>query len=445
MKNYILIFGASGDLAKLKIYPALDELYRFSHLDDYKVIGYARSNINNSDFETLVCNSIQKNYPSKAAVLESKIVQNIEYFSGQYNLDDISKMFEKIKTESGDDLEIICYFSVPPKIFGSLLEVLAHFKQTFRLKIVIEKPFGVDLATAKELYFTISDNFEEDQIYLLDHYLGKTGVREILYLKQNNAILSSLIKGQNIRSIQISALETIGVEDRLGYFNEVGSLRDMTQSHLMQILALICMDLPIDEKSVPREKGHILASIDFSGDESDAVFGQYKSYKKHSPEVSSSSTDTWSAVKLHLDLQEWTQVPVYLRTGKKLAAKQSTIVIEFQNLFTQKADAVTNKLQIDFSSEAGLSLSLNTSQGTSDLMGTFPDLNQNLSDYATLLRDVVENRKLHFVTFTQILECWRVIDKIRAVQEKSLLHIYSDNQNLGFEDDILSGDQWFDV
>jgi len=456
MSQTIIIFGASGDLAKLKIYPALFELYSQNFLEpDFNLVGYSRSKIEVADFQKLISDSIQKKVTElncKAEAIESFLSKS-SYVDGQYSeVSDLNKVFEHIKniapgnqTKNEND-QILCYFSVPPQVFEPLIKGLAEFNDKYNLKIVIEKPFGVSEESAKTLYSVINQRFEERQFYLLDHYLGKISVRDILALRQQNSILNHLLKGKHIKSIQISATETLGVDSRLGYFDTVGTIRDMIQSHLLQVLALIAMDLPINNASVSREKGHILGSAQFHPDKNNLIIGQYEGYNSLDSDVKDSKTETYVAVKLGIDREDWFNTPIYIQTGKKLGKKESKVVVEFTNLVTQNPKAPTNKLTLEFAPNESMSMELSHTFGeiktTESIACTGPGC---LGDYASLLNDAFKGNHLHFVTFEQIIQSWRVTDQILEFKKDLKPLEYKAGENPSFANQIFgeTGSRWY--
>jgi len=456
MSQTIVIFGASGDLAKLKIYPALFELFSQNFLDEsFSLIGYARSDLNLIDFQEVVDKSINKKVSDLGFEADKKteFLNKVSYISGQYDSsDDFESLFEHIESlqknidESESQSQVLCYFSVPPQVFEPLILKLAEFNTRFNLKIVIEKPFGTSEESAKSLYSIINQRFSEHQFYLLDHYLGKISVRDILALRQQNSILNHLLKGKHIKSIQISALETLGVDNRLGYFDTVGSIRDMIQSHLLQVLALVAMDLPINNASVSREKGYILGSAQFHVNKGNLIIGQYEGYNNLDPNVKDSKTETFVAVKLGIDREDWFNTPIYIRTGKKLHKKESKVVIEFTNLTTQNPKAPTNKLTIEFAPNESISMELSHTFGeiktTENIACAGPGC---LGDYASLLNDALSGNHLHFVTFEQIIQSWRVIDQILDFKKDLKPLEYKAGENPSFANQIFgdTGSKWY--
>ncbi len=456
MSQTIIIFGASGDLAKLKIYPALFELYSQNFLEpEFNLIGYSRSKITTADFQTLLRASIQKKVTELGSSEEmvADFMSRSSYIAGQYSqIEDLQNVFEHIKviapgnaTKSEND-QILCYFSVPPQVFEPLIVGLGAFNQDYNLKVVIEKPFGVSQSSARALYGLITQNFKEEQFYLLDHFLGKIPVRDILALRQQNSILNHLLKGKHIKSIQISALETVGVDGRLGFFDGVGSIRDMIQSHLLQVLALVCMDLPVNNQSVSREKGNILGSTNFYPSPDNLKIGQYSDYRSQNAEVANSQTETFVAVKLLIDRQDWFKTPIYIRTGKKLAQKTSKVVIEFSNLTTQNTDSPTNKLILEFAPQETISMQLSHTFGSIQTTESLACVGAGcLYDYASLINDAFIGNHLYFVTFEQIIQSWRVTDQILAFKETIQPQSYAPGTNPHFENQIFGENkgEWF--
>lgn len=428
-KPFLLtIFGASGDLAKLKIFPALYELAVRKMLPkDFYIIGYARSKKTRSDFQKEFLYSIVqaygKNQDFSTDVLD-QLLEHVHYFSGQYTE---QKDFEKYrdfveKVAGNKKIPHIAYFSVPPSVFEPIVENLAATRRSKNqdVRVVLEKPFGDDERSAAQLFNVVSRYFTEDQIYLLDHYLGKSSVQSILSLRHANSILNMLLKGKEIATIQITALEDIGVKDRIGYFDSVGIIKDMFQSHLTQILAMITMSIPITEEaeSFQREKYAILSALKFSPKRDHVYLGQYDGYKELKGVAKGSATETFFATKIKIDRESWYGVPIFVRTGKKLDRKATYVVVEFKKMKFQK-EMEPNRLILELQPEEKIHIKLmnkhghetkhyevNASQSIAcDVKGCF-------SEHATLLLDVLHKRKLHFLSFAEIIAAWRITDSI---------------------------------
>ncbi len=394
----LIIFGASGDLAKLKLFPAIKELKAQNRLPaEFQIIGFARS--------------------------PKPKTQNIDYIQGDYtNLEDFKKLKAQIKHK-----HILSYFAVPPNIFQPIVQNLAEAK--IKTKLILEKPFGENAKTSKELFHFISKYFYEKDIYLLDHYLGKNAVKSLLHLRHENRILNLMMKGAEIANIQISALETIGIEERGGYFDQVGALKDMLQSHLLQILALITMSIPIteDEHSLHQEKENILSSLKFEASQKNLTLGQYASYTKEKNIPKNSKTETFVAAKLFINRESWYQVPIYIRTGKKLSTRKTYITIELKKFPFQDKKTEPNRLIFILQPDEEIQIHLT---GQEKIQHTKTSLScegdRCLSEYSFLIREALRSRKKYFLTINEIIAAWEITDQILSLMKKIKTAKYPD-------------------
>lgn len=434
----LTIFGASGDLAKLKLFPSLYIMAlqkRFPK--QYCIVGYARSEMTQEQFRKIVKQSIQEHItqPINKKVL-ADLLTHVHYFSGQYDeAADFTKYRAFLKKQGKkSNMPLVAYLSVPPVAFEPIIAGLSQSRASKKddIRIVIEKPFGHDSASAESLFHFVSRHFKEDQFYLLDHYLGKSQVQSILNMRHVNRILSNMMRGREIANIQITALENIGVEQRVGYFEQVGIVRDMIQSHLLQVLALVTMEIPDKMKaaSLQREKYNILASVDCPCDPKNVVLGQYKSYRKQQGVKKNSRTETFAAVRLFLDKQDWRHVPIYIRTGKKLHEKHTYVVIEFKKFDFQTEEEEPNRLIIEFAPEAKINISLiNWQEGVQQYQNitTAQSIACNiegcLPEHADLLLDVINKERMHFLSFAEVIACWHIIDTITDAAQKGRLRV----------------------
>ncbi|MCC6643780.1 hypothetical protein IT411_03455 [Candidatus Peregrinibacteria bacterium] len=442
-----IIFGATGDLASLMLFPALYELFVQNQLpENFQIIGYGRSAMPREEFLKKFEASVKNRSKQKLNKLE-ELLKKVEYFSGQYDqesdfraLDDFLKKMAKGKAR-----EVIAYFSVPPVVFGPIVDNLAATvkKSAKKIKLVLEKPFGTDEKSAEKLLKEISRFYDQSDIYLLDHYLGKRPIQSILKLRMENNVINLMIKGQEISRITILALEKNDVGQRVGYYDQVGAMKDMMQSHLLQILALITMDIPVkaDTESLRREKSSILSAVRFSGKAADVVFAQYKSYQKLEGIVKNSKIDTYAELKLQIDRRDWYEVPVHLITGKKLDQDLTKVIIEFKKMPIQSAKAASNFLIFEIKPHELVKLAL--IQRRTDFKNAkveayeSVDLEQGLmcqtdfclGPYASLINDVILGEKRFFLSFEEILSAWKVIDKVEKVRSKSKLLYYEDGSS----------------
>lgn len=473
-KPFILtIFGASGDLAKLKIFPALFSLAAQKRLPkEFLIVGYARSAKSEAEFraefEASAKSACQKgdiDFPYCQETI-AELLKHVSYFSGKY---DDAKDFERyfaFLQESAHQKNTalpemhITYFSVPPTVFQPIIHNIALARKSANddIRIILEKPFGVDETSATALFHFLSRFFREDQVYLLDHYLGKASVQSILALRHNNAILNLLLKGREISSIQITAHEAVGVEDRAGYFDSAGIIKDMFQSHLTQILAMMTMSIPItaDAYSFHREKQAILSALDFSPRAENVYLAQHEGYTDIKGVSPHSQTETYFAVKLKIDRESWYGVPIFIRTGKKLKRKTTMIVVEFKRLTFQKDNATPNRLIFELQPEEMIHVKLLNQYGQSSdyhEIATSESIacrgGDCLPEHARLLLDVFKNEKLNFLSFPEIIAEWRITDTIlNFIQDKKIpLHKYKEGVSApeGIKDIFRQKDEaWFD-
>ncbi len=432
----LVIFGASGDLAKLKIFPSLYSLMEQKRLPkDFNIIGYSRTKMSREEFQKIFRKSIEKKHKSdlNEKILD-QLIKKVHYFSGQYDqLEDYKKFKnEFLKTLNGKDkLTTIAYFSVPPVAFKPIIENLGKTKdEKDDLRLILEKPFGEDTKSAQELFHFVARYFDEEEVFLLDHYLGKTAVQSILNLRHSNRLLNLMMKGPEISNIQITAFENIGVKERAGYFDKVGTIKDMVQSHLLQILALVTMSIPItdDAKSLHREKYSILNAMEFIPSEKNIVLGQYDNYKKEKGVPKDSNTETFAALRLFIDRESWYNTPIYLRTGKSLHKKHTYVAIQIKKFAFQPKDEDPNQLIIELQPDEKINITLINKQGisskhqevvTSDSIACEGD--DCLPEHSLLLLDVIRRRRLHFLSFPEIIATWQLTDKIiNFIKRKNL-------------------------
>ena len=466
-KPFILtIFGASGDLAKIKIFPVLYELMILHKLPErFFIVGFARTKMTRKQFQTLVTKSIKAHSKRKidTSVIK-KLMENVYYFDGQYKaLPDFEKyrgFISKI-TKSSKGMPHVAYMAVPPTLFKDIIRNIGLTRKSKKedIRLILEKPFGEDKASAEDLFHFVSQYFNEDHFYLLDHYLGKSAVRSILHLRHENFILSNILHGQGISNIQITAFEDYGVKDRAGYFDQVGTIKDMIQSHLLQLLAFVTMSIPVTMggENLQKEKYCILSSIECPCDEDSLVLGQYNGYRKEKDVAKQSKTETFAAMRLFMNRQEWYGVPVYIRTGKKLNEKHTYIVIEFKKFPFQSEHETPNRLIIELYPNEQVIITLVNKQEdvekyqqvmTSDSIAC--DIEGCLLEHSVLLLDVLRGDKVHFLSFAEIIAAWNVVDQLKKIENKEKIKL---EKYLGGSDGPKAqhrlvdqdGFEWYDV
>ncbi len=457
------IFGASGDLAKLKIFPAifsLAEQKRFP--SDYAIVGYARSKKTQEEFRQSFETSVRDHHAEDWGDYQEKILQDllakVHYYSGQYDVYEDFKGFKSFLAEKIDDLAKVphlAYFSVPPMVVQPIVKQLAAaFDPTSHdLRLILEKPFGDDETSAHRVFNFITERFTEDQIYLLDHYLGKKAVRSLIPLRHMNRILNSMLRGHEIANIQISALEPMGVGERIGYFDEVGAIKDMMQSHLLQILSMLCMSIPIDRDAerVQEEKNAILSALEFAPDKTNISIGQYQDYP-----VKNSATPTFAALKLQINREEWYQVPIFLRTGKKLHEKHTFMVVELKKFPFQGPEVEPNRIIIEFYPDEKIQIRLLDEDGATLRQGEIAASESIachgdycLPEHGLLFLDVIRHEKTYFLSLAEVISSWHIIDQVLdfIATNKLKPEIYSaGTTGPKSQHDLMSGTdfEWYD-
>jgi len=460
----LTIFGASGDLAKLKLFPALYSLAEQKRLpNEFYIVGYARTPKSQEEFKKEFEKSILSANKDASPQIIKKLQKHLYYFSGQYTeIEDFRKYRAYLKEIKGNTkMTKMAYFSVPPIAFKDIIKNLGETKRTRTedLRLILEKPFGEDTASAEELFHFVARYFSEDCVYLLDHYLGKSSVQSILHLRHSNRILNLMMKGTEVSNIQITAAEKVGVESRAGYFDKVGTVKDMVQSHLLQILALTTMSIPITEHedSIHREKYAILSALRFIESNKNITLGQYEGYKKEEGVPKNSKTETFAAMRLFIDRESWYKTPIYIRTGKKLKEKHTYVVVEMKKFAFQKKDEPPNRVIFELQPDEKINIQLINKHGTgteyqrlatSDSIACSGDF--CLPEHGLLLLDVMREKRANFLSFQEIIATWRITDTITNFMEKGNTKVetyHNKSCGPGSQSKLteIDGFKWFDI
>lgn len=357
----LLIFGASGDLTRRKLIPAVFNLYRQNLLpEEFSVVGFARSDNTDEQFreQLKIALSSGRNLPEPDQKDWSKFASHLFYHQGQYDdpasYQSLLETLEKFGSPSGQGSNYLFYLATPPDAVPEVARQIKHADLARRglhespwSRIIVEKPFGHDLTSARELNTRISDVFEEHQIYRIDHYLGKETVQNLLVFRFANAIFEPIWNSKFVDHVQISVTETLGVEKRGAFYEQSGAIRDMVQNHMMHLLSLIAMESPVslDADAIRDEKVKVLESLrslplECVGE--NVVRGQYAGGVSNGhkvvgyleePGVSpGSTTETFVALKMYVDNWRWAGVPFYLRTGKRMPVRLTEIGIHFKSV-----------------------------------------------------------------------------------------------------------------
>ncbi|MDD9923463.1 MAG: glucose-6-phosphate dehydrogenase [Boseongicola sp.] len=432
----LVIFGGTGDLARRKILPGLFRRFRSGQMpDDARIIGAARSDLDSKGYRAEIKSALEEFVSSKYRPEDAVdgFLERIEYVA-------IDAMgdggWKELKSLMRDGVVKAFYFSVAPSLFGPLAERLHDFKIADRdSRIVVEKPFGRDLESARALNKTLRDSFEEDQIYRIDHYLGKETVQNLMAVRFGNMLFEPLWNSKYVDHVQITVAEEVGVDGRGAYYDRSGAMRDMVQNHLMQLLCLIAMEPPsrFDPDAVRDEKLKVIRALDPVASR-DIVRGQYTSSKKgegylEQVENPDSQTESFIAMKLHISNWRWSGVPFFLRTGKRLKARQSEISIIFKDtphsIFGDDSGGSQNVLAIRLQPNEGITLSVTIKEPGpggmrlvdvpldmtfADALG--PDAEDVPDAYERLIMDVIRGNQTLFMRGDEVEAAWAWTDPL---------------------------------
>ena len=443
--NCIVIFGASGDLTHRKLIPALYNLFKFGRLNQFSVLGVARSELNDDTFREKMRESLLKTEETTPETLDAFCSHLYYQAINTSDAADYGKLvprLEELHTKYQTNGNTLYYMSTPPSLYGVIPECLAaHGLNTEKegwKRIIVEKPFGYDEKTAQELDVQIHRFFEEHQIYRIDHYLGKETVQNLLVLRFSNGWFEPLWNRNFIDYVEITGAESMGVEERGGYYDGSGAMRDMFQNHLLQVLAMVAMEPPaiINANSMRDEVAkvmHSLRPLTQDDVEHNLVLGQYtateidgkevKGYLQEKGVPANSRTETFMALRCEIENWRWAGVPFYVRTGKRLPARVTEIVIHFKTtphpVFSQNAPE--NKLIIRIQPDEAISMRFGLKKPGAgfeakevsmdfryaDLAGA-----QVLTAYERLLLDAMKGDATLFARTDAVHAAWKFVQPI---------------------------------
>ncbi|GGH80838.1 glucose-6-phosphate 1-dehydrogenase [Pullulanibacillus pueri] len=440
-ESTIILFGATGDLAVRKLYPALYQLYKKQNdVERFAVIGLGRRKYDHDTYRNMVKNSVKTDDASIDDFLSrfffySLDVDNIEGYVG------LGALADKVDTDFNLSGNRIFYLALAPNFFGTVTNNLKDSGLTNTKgwkRLVIEKPFGHNLSSAKVLNEQIRSAFAEEEIYRIDHYLGKEMVQNIQVIRFANPLFESIWNNRYISNIQITSSETLGVGERAGYYDRSGALMDMVQNHMLQMVALTAMEPPsrLETEDIRDEKVKVLRSIRPVTSESvkdDIIRAQYtsgvladgqtvRSYLDEENIDSQSQTETFVGAKLYIDNFRWAGVPFYIRTGKRMGVKSTQIVIQFKDApLNPYLDQQPNLLVIHVQPDEGLSLKLNAKKigESQETMPIHLDFCHNCTNdlgtsdaYERLIHDCIRGDSTNFTRWDEVALSWTYVDSI---------------------------------
>jgi glucose-6-phosphate 1-dehydrogenase len=413
-----VFFGASGDLAYKQIFPALQGLIKEGRLN-CPVIGVAKSDWDLAKLKERAKDSLEKSGSFDQKAFE-KLSSLLQYIDGDYADADT---FTQLKKALGEAKRPIYYLAIPPNLFSTVAEGLAKSSCIQGARVVVEKPFGRDLKSAKELNAILHKFFKEEQIFRIDHYLGKEPVQNLIYFRFANPIVSASWKHEYIESLQITMAEKFGVSDRAKLYDDEGAIRDVVQNHLLQVIACLTLESPKsnDHKAILDEREKLLKSVR-TLTAADVVRGQFHDYHKEKGVKDNSQVETFVALRFFIDNERWKDVPIYVRTGKCLPVTVTEVMVTFKHrphavLDETKADG-EGYYRFRLSPNEEIALSKKIKKPGEKMIGkqvelTFHESQVDLMPpYQRLLGDAMKGDASLFSRQDAVEEAWRILDPI---------------------------------
>src|ERR1700733_11517868 len=415
----LVLFGATGDLCHRKIFPSLYQLVRRGRLS-IPVIGVAKAGWQREQLIERLRDSLKQFVTDAEPAVVERLVALMQYVDGDYSALETFQQLRKLLDTAKHPLP---YLAIPPSMFPIVITQLAAADCDKGASVVIEKPFGRDLASAHALNLTLHRIFDEHSIFRIDHYLGKEPVQNLLYFRFANSFLEPIWNRNYVSNVQITLAENFGVQGRGRFYEEVGTIRDVVQNHMFQVLVLLAMDAPVgrDAETMRDEKIRLFKAIR-PLTPSDIVRGQFRGYRDNEGVAPDSQVETFAALRLHIETWRWSGVPFYIRAGKQLPATFTDVMVELkhppQAVFDDIAPDQSNYVRFRLSPDVFISFGTRVKVPGEEMAGEDIDLTahynpaEEMMPYERLLGDAIRGDASLFAREDSVEAAWRIIDPI---------------------------------
>jgi glucose-6-phosphate 1-dehydrogenase len=427
----LVFFGATGDLAYKKIFPALQAMVKRGHLN-VPVVGVAKAGWNLEQLRARAKDSLEKHGGVDPAAF-GKLLGLLRYVDGDYQ---DAATFAALRRELKDAHRPAHYLAIPPVLFETVVGHLSQSNCGRGARVIVEKPFGHDLASARDLNRYLLSVFEEDDIFRIDHYLGKRAVNNLLAFRFANSFVESFWNRNLIKSVEITMAENFGVQGRGGFYDQTGTIRDVVQNHLFQVLSNLAMEPPVafDSNSVRDEKVKVLKAI-APIDEKDLVRGQFQGYREENGVAKDSQTETFAALKLEVNSWRWKGVPFYIRAGKNLPTTCTEIVATFHKPPTLIPDNVLteNHLRLRLSPEVTIAMGMMTLRSdaeglalqSGEMVASHSPRADEMDAYERVLGAATAGDSTLFAREDYVEEAWRIVEPV--LKKNTPVYAYAPN------------------